>query len=240
MRTKHHESWLKEAHRWAGDHVATLLAHTFLTPTHVTLIRASCGLVSAWLIAMVGSATALRWAAFFLYLFSMLDAADGSLAKKKGEGTLAGAWLDRQADGIGFLAVFIAIAVRLGVSHDGAYFWPLIAILSLTMTTVVHLMNWVLRNKTVFKPLLTKPKEEVHVNPGHEPANDLSIATKLKRQLGPGYHKVSLIAMLGLIFNQLELAVASILAFMVAWWLYRTLQVLMRAMRVDAKAHGAD
>jgi len=233
VRTKHHDDIIKEFHRFMGDHTANLLAKTSITPTHVTLIRFGFGVLAAYLIA--DHFNEYRYsiiAAISLYLFSMLDAADGSLAKKKGTGTVFGAWLDRVSDSFGFLLFFSGISYHFYV-HESEPFWSVITMLTLVIAYMNKSNNHAIRARPVFSDLLSKNKDS---NKKFEESNshhEMDLITKIKRQLGPDFHKISTIIIFGLLIHDLKITILILISFLSAWWFYRTALVLVKASKVD-------
>lgn len=86
--------------------IANYLKNTVLTPIHVTI-----GFIIAGFLAIYCMLENLYWfAAFFLILKSILDAADGELARVKQKPSYTGRFLDSVADIILNALFFITIA----------------------------------------------------------------------------------------------------------------------------------
>lgn len=85
---------LSDYGRPAAKFIANILKNTAFTPIHVTL-----AFIASGLIAIYGIIEGYYWlAAFFLILKSILDAADGELARVKQKPSYTGRYLDSVAD----------------------------------------------------------------------------------------------------------------------------------------------
>ena len=85
---------LSDYGRPAASAIAGGFSRTFITPVHVTLMFGVCGLFASWLIFKGYYATA----GLFLILKSILDAADGELARVKQTPSYTGRYLDSVFD----------------------------------------------------------------------------------------------------------------------------------------------
>jgi phosphatidylglycerophosphate synthase len=98
--------------RWLDRHlswpISYLLAHTSVTPNHVTLASTALGLLSAWLFASPGYWPRLVAALIFL-VSTTLDGVDGELARLKMAESRLGARLDTLTDNLVHVALFVAI-----------------------------------------------------------------------------------------------------------------------------------
>jgi phosphatidylglycerophosphate synthase len=99
-----------------GRPVAKLIAEAFkntrVTAIHITLLFGVSGIL-----AIVYMLKAQFWlAGFFLILKSILDAADGQLARVKNEPSYSGRYLDSILDSLLNLALIISIAVYTGTN----------------------------------------------------------------------------------------------------------------------------
>lgn len=231
-RTKHHDDLIKEFHRYIGDHTANIFVKTPISPTHLTIIRFCFGVVSAYLIAEQSNEYIYSvLAAVCLYLFSMLDAADGSLAKKQGTGTIFGAWLDRISDSLGFLLFFLGISYHFYI-QESEPFWAVLTMLTLVIAYMNKSNNHAIRARPIFSELLIKEKKESTPNEQRGTPKKLDLKTKIKRQLGPDFHKISAIIIFGLLINDLKITIIILMSFLSAWWLYRTILILIKAAKV--------
>lgn len=110
--------------------IANALKNTILTPIHVTIAFIIAGLFAVYCIVL-----GYYWlAAFFLILKSILDAADGELARVKQKPSYTGRYLDSVADillnalffiAIGFITstpIWICIGAFLGLQLQGTLY----------------------------------------------------------------------------------------------------------------------
>jgi phosphatidylglycerophosphate synthase len=81
---------LSDYGRTLGKLFANQLKHTRFTPIHVTLLFGASGLVAIYCIVQ----QCYYWAAFFIVLKSIIDAADGELARLKNTPSYVGRYLD--------------------------------------------------------------------------------------------------------------------------------------------------
>lgn len=110
----------------------------FVTPIHLTLAFTVVGLAAAWLFAL---GRYLPWAAALLLLKSLLDAADGSLARIRQRPSRVGRFLDSVCDVLVTLVVFAAIAWNEWQLHSFslAIWWlALFAALSATFQCSIY------------------------------------------------------------------------------------------------------
>ena len=92
--------------------IAEALKNTRVTAIHITLLFGVSGIL-----AIVYMLKAQFWlAGFFLILKSILDAADGQLARVKNEPSYSGRYLDSILDSLLNLALIISIAVYTGTN----------------------------------------------------------------------------------------------------------------------------
>ncbi len=97
--------WLDRRLSWR---VSYLLAHTSVTPNHVTLASTALGLVSGWLFASPGYWPRLLASLIFL-VSTTLDGVDGELARLTMAESRFGAQLDTLTDNLVHIALFVAI-----------------------------------------------------------------------------------------------------------------------------------
>jgi len=154
-----------------GRPVARLIAQffkpTFVTPIHVTILFIISGLLA---IACIFSHQYIA-AAFFLILKSVLDAADGELARIKNTPSYTGRYFDSVADIIlNFLFLFSICLVT-----DGSFFYMILAFIGIQLQgTLYNYYYVILRNKfdgdttsRVFEtqvPKAMKGEKQSHVN----------------------------------------------------------------------------
>jgi phosphatidylglycerophosphate synthase len=240
VRTKHYDQWIKECHRFVGDHLAAALINTPLTPTHLTIFRFLCAVVAAGLIALNWGHASLIVAAIGIYLFAMIDNADGSLAVLKKNGTLVGAWVDRQADGLSFLLVFSALAVRFSFEGTAGTYWAILAIAVFAIGLLNKTTEIALRTKKELQgisgQILGAPQNGGNLHSPSNPQRQLSWTTMLKRQISPDFQTILFILMVGLALNELKIMLVVLLAFLSLWWIARTVQVFRLARKYDIRA----
>ncbi len=88
------------------------LAHTPLTPNHITLLTLALGLAAAWLFA-AGEAAAANWGAGVFVLARFLDHFDGELARLTGKTSRLGYYLDYISGGLSYGALFAGMGIGL-------------------------------------------------------------------------------------------------------------------------------
>ena len=234
-RTKHHAQWIKESHRFMGDWVARILVKTSITPTQITIFRLFCGLMGAVLIALNHEYWTLIVSAVLIYLFTMLDAADGSLAKIKKTGTLLGAWIDRQSDGLGFYCIFIAIGVRF-IQSDGNTYWPLLPMVTFSLAYILKAMriSIMLKYRPIFEKVdINKSLKEPLLHKPNNTSSKRKFLLRLKQQVDHDFATISFIIILGLVSNQLKFMSSMLFVYLFLWWFFKTLQNANRARKHD-------
>lgn len=127
-----------------GRAPARLIAHAFkdtaITPIHVTLMFVLAGAV-AILCILSGQ---LWLAAFFLILKSILDAADGELARVKGTPSYTGRYFDSVSDII--LNFFFLCSI--GYITQGSFLWTVMAFFAMQLQGTLYNYYYVIvRNK---------------------------------------------------------------------------------------------
>jgi phosphatidylglycerophosphate synthase len=129
--TLRHETYYKDAPlaRWIDRklswRMSYRIAHTPITPNHVTLASTALGLLSAAMFASAGYWTRL-WAAIFLLVSTTLDGVDGELARLRMTESPGGARLDTLGDNLVHVALFAGIMIGCYRSSGSAvYFWLL-------------------------------------------------------------------------------------------------------------------
>lgn len=114
-----HDTWL---HRIARRAVSPL-AHSALTPNHLTTARLLSGVAAAACFA--ADATGWNVAGALLFLLSMLlDRADGELARLQHSGSRFGALYDLWTDAICNVAVFLGLGIAAADGFLGAWAIP--------------------------------------------------------------------------------------------------------------------
>lgn len=133
---------LSDYGRTFGSAIANALKNTRFTPVHVTLVFGICGVFAAYCI-YVGEYLA---AAFLLVLKSIIDAADGELARVKKTPSYTGRYLDSVFDILLNLLFFVVIG---GVAKSPIYL-TLIAFAAVQLQgTLYNYYYVILRNKSI-------------------------------------------------------------------------------------------
>ncbi|MFK7775322.1 MAG: CDP-alcohol phosphatidyltransferase family protein [Saprospiraceae bacterium] len=154
-----------------GRPVARLIAQffkpTFVTPIHVTILFIISGLLA---IACIFSHHYLL-AAFFLILKSILDAADGELARIKNTPSYTGRYFDSVAD----IILNFLFLLSISMVTNGSFFYMILAFVGIQLQgTLYNYYYVILRNKfngdttsRVFEtqvPKAMKGEKQSHVN----------------------------------------------------------------------------
>ena len=129
-----------------GRPIAKMIANQFkntrVTPIHVTWMFVCSALLSVYFIIQGNYSIA----GFFLILKSILDAADGELARLKKTPSYTGRYLDSVADILLNLILFLTFSF---VTHT-SYFYAFLAFISCSLQgTLYNYYYVILRNKTV-------------------------------------------------------------------------------------------
>ncbi len=95
-----------------GHGVVRLLWRTPLRPEHLVLAHGLLGLLAAVLLARGADLSA----AVLLQLVTVLDNADGQLARARGQVSLLGRYLDSEVDLLVHAALFVALYLRTGAA----------------------------------------------------------------------------------------------------------------------------
>jgi CDP-diacylglycerol--glycerol-3-phosphate 3-phosphatidyltransferase len=99
--------WIGEGAGWLLQHVVTGLAATGITPNMFTFFALGVNSLAAALFAM----GQFRTAAAALFLAAFLDMADGQVARRVGQVTAFGAFLDSTLDRYSDLALYMGLVV---------------------------------------------------------------------------------------------------------------------------------
>lgn len=105
--------------------VVLFLYPTPVRPHHLVLFHTALALLSAWLLALSHDLPA----ALLLQLKTVLDNADGQLARLRGEASEMGRYLDTELDVLGNAFLFLALGARTGA-------WSLALLAFLVFTLV--------------------------------------------------------------------------------------------------------
>lgn len=100
------------------------LVHTPVTPNHVTTLRLLTGLAAAAAFAM-GDYFWTVWGGVLFLVSTLLDRADGELARLSGKMSVGGHWYDLYCDLLVNVALFFGIGIGLADSMLGHWAWKL-------------------------------------------------------------------------------------------------------------------
>ncbi len=121
------DDWFYVLYRVFSWVTAPLLARLGVRPAAVTLTGALVALCLPWL-AWRGGPQAWWMVGVGGFLFSVLDALDGDLARATGTCSPAGAWLDAQVDLVYRVLMYFAVGLAAGTSVVGSLPVPLAAV----------------------------------------------------------------------------------------------------------------
>lgn len=231
MRTKHHDQWIKEFHRYVGDNVAHILKNTFLKPIHITNFRFLCGITASVLIAFNLDYKFQIIAAILIYLFSMLDAADGSLARIKNISSLSGGWIDRQFDGLGFFFIFLGISIQFTQDKPDGVLWSILSMSVLILALLLKVTNISYRNK--YRPAFESKKLNKKEK-DFEKLKKKSFKIILKDQIDHDFHTISAIIIFGLLINELKLLILLTFLYLLLWWFKKHFSIAKKASLYDS------
>jgi len=96
------------------------LAHTPVTPNHITGLTLMLGIGAAWLFA-TGDAAAAHWGAGLFVLSRFLDHFDGELARLTSQTSRLGYYLDYISGGLSYGALFAGMGIGLAGDALGAW-----------------------------------------------------------------------------------------------------------------------
>ncbi len=114
------EWWDGHVTRPLAAYIARWLENTRITPNQITSIACAFGVACAILVG-TGRVSALLWAGAFLFANTVLDCADGQLARLRGGGSFMGRMWDGFADWIVCLAIHFGL-VGFMATHSVALF----------------------------------------------------------------------------------------------------------------------
>lgn len=114
------EWWDGHVTRPLAAHIARWLKHTRVTPNQITSIACAFGVACAFLVG-TGRLSVLIWAGIFLFANTVLDCADGQLARLRGGGSFMGRMWDGFSDWIVCLAIHIGL-MGFMATHSVALF----------------------------------------------------------------------------------------------------------------------
>lgn len=133
---------LSDYGRTPGTLFAALLKTTRFTPIHVTLLFGICGIIAAYAIVREYYVTA----AFFLILKSIIDAADGELARIKKTPSYTGRYLDSVFD----ILINLLIIIVIGAKTLTPWYLTVLAFVAIQLQgTLYNYYYVIIRNKYV-------------------------------------------------------------------------------------------
>ena len=99
------------------DPIATFLARFRFSPNVITIL----GFVSHFLFAWLVIQGQMQWTAVFMMLLAPLDALDGALARKTGQKSYFGAFLDSTSDRLAEIVLFAGLLFYFRQQDDGLF-----------------------------------------------------------------------------------------------------------------------
>ncbi len=102
------EWWDRHVTRPIAAHIARWLEHTRITPNQITSMACAFGVACAFLVG-TGRLSVMIWAGVFLFVNTVLDCADGQLARLRGGGSFMGRLWDGFSDWIVCLAIHFGL-----------------------------------------------------------------------------------------------------------------------------------
>lgn len=100
---------------------------TPITADQVTIASIVVGIVAGVLFGM-GTQASLLWGAAAVFVFNVLDCADGMLARVRGQGSPFGYVLDGLAGYIGTTAIVLGLGQAAASRHDNPIFWWILTV----------------------------------------------------------------------------------------------------------------
>ena len=143
---KHQFLDLSDYGRSLGHFIATKLKNTSLTPIHVTTMFIISGLIAIGLLLNGYLITS----AFCLLLKSILDAADGDLARLKKKPSYVGRYYDSIAD----LILNFCFLLSLWYITDISIIYMIIAFLAIQLQGTLYNYYYVILRNSVKEPVL--------------------------------------------------------------------------------------
>jgi phosphatidylglycerophosphate synthase len=245
MKIKKHDQWIKQFYRWVGYYLCRLLARTSVLPNHLTLSRIVCAAGATVLIVFQIYPLDLA-AAVLIFFFSMLDAADGTLATMKDHRSYAGGWLDYQIDRLGLMMLFTGCGLRFWWQYHSPWLGllPLVVLLWAWFRAAMHesVLN---RDKYAqFRSVLAPDPSDSNADPAARAGSGAAapssrkpiwrrIASGVWMQLAPHTHNLALYFMIGLIVGQLLAAIVFTGLLVILWWTVLNWRVLRLARGLD-------
>ncbi len=236
---KRHAQWIKQFYRWIGYYVALLASKTPCTPNMITISRlffiSTASIFIYWNYSIPHHRILII---VCIFLFSMLDAADGSLATLTDNKTDLGAWLDPQIDRIGFLILFISISAHLA-ENERSLFWAIFPLVVLQVFYMRNLVHSDIRLKEKFKNLraysVRREKEPDQRSAARETTAREGVVAILKLQFLPHTHNVALYIMISVGTGCLKLGMVFIGLMLFVWYIWANVNVIRGAVSLTRK-----
>jgi phosphatidylglycerophosphate synthase len=155
------EWWCEQFHRPAGRWLAKWLINTRVTPGQVIFVGGLCGvLAGALLIAGTVNPMLCVAAGFFLMCASILDCADGDLARARNEQSLLGMIRDGINDNVVGTSVFVGMSYNMVTETGNPWLWLLG--IAAGVSTSAHALSFDARRKQYMQILKLVPPAEVY------------------------------------------------------------------------------
>ncbi|WDP88921.1 MAG: CDP-alcohol phosphatidyltransferase family protein [Desulfobacter sp.] len=236
---KKHGQWIKAFYRRVSYYLCLVLIKTPIRPNHLTASRLLWIIIAGSLIQFNEYRYDLL-ASFMIFLFSVLDAADGTLARMKNDLSLWGTWLDNQIDRIGFVILYVAVGFRLGLEYENS-FWVLFPLVVLLMAWVrvlmcgdAHLYEKFVQLRGLLEGPNVPPESVANVE-GKGAKKYQTIMSQIKMQIAPHTHNLALYVIVGLVLKQLVLMIVFTAILTFAWWGILNYRVWRKASMIDRK-----
>jgi len=147
---KKHDQIIKYLYRWLGYYICLLVKKLPITPNFLTLLRFPIVVLGGYSL-YINDFYLKYLACFFFILFSVLDSADGILARMKNNFSTLGSWLDIQTDRCGLLIMIISISLS-NLKLNSNYFYILLYFITFVLLLIKDFEQEDLRNnKKLFK-----------------------------------------------------------------------------------------
>lgn len=112
----------------------------WITPTGLTLFSFLCKMIPAGLI-LTNDRSYIITAAILLQIGQVLDSMDGNLARYRKATSIAGGFLDRILDGVGFIFIQAAVSYYIYI-NGGAFYYLILGPVSAAFYLVVCYIYW--------------------------------------------------------------------------------------------------
>jgi len=231
IKKKKHSQYIKQIYRVISYYFSEKLKDTSITPNQITISRILLIiLISTFILKDIYIFN--LGAAFFLILFSMFDALDGSLASTKNQFSVLGTWLDPQIDRLGLLLIFLTIAIDLSKFSQ---FYVYLTMYVLIIFFFRGLIPSDIRLKDKFKSLRDDPEDKKISGLRFETKKEKGIFYQIKLQTSPHSHNLVLYIAIGLIFNITNLMIIFLSLYLTIWYIWLNYKVISKAIKIDKR-----